>query len=73
MAANSKRIDARFLGPIIDTRYVQLKDGRRVQQITRDGYTWITPATIDVMTLSEDEKCELIDALRPHPQDPSQR
>lgn len=56
--------DNAHIGPITDIRFVQLVDGRKILQHSRDGQIWETPQTVDVRTLSEDEKADIIEALR---------
>lgn len=66
-----------LIGNIIDARFVALKDGRRILQISRGNDEWQTPGVIAVDALSEEEREELLEALGAQrdttAQDPSQR
>lgn len=35
-----------FKGPIIDVRFIEVADGRKMMQITRDGRNWIMPPLV---------------------------
>lgn len=53
----------RFIGPITQLRFVQLVDGRKILQFAREGEYWQTPETVDVRSLDEAAKGEIIAAL----------
>lgn len=54
---------SRFTGPIIDIRYVQLVDGRRIMQVARQPNDWETPVTVPVQSLSDEERDEMARTL----------
>ena len=39
-----------FKGPIIDVRFIEVADGRKMMQITRDGRNWIMPPLVKQST-----------------------
>lgn len=55
-----------FPGPIIAIRFVQLVDGRRILQYSRMPNVWDTPETIDVRSLNDDERDEVLETLAAH-------
>lgn len=63
--------EASFSGPIIDIRFVQLADGRKILQYSRMPNVWDTPETVDVRALSEGERDEIFQAIAYH--DPNYR
>lgn len=52
-----------FKGPIQDVRFVKLVDARTVMQYQAADGTWITPPVVDVMTLSQNERYEIQQAI----------
>lgn len=60
-------------GPIIDIRYVQLVDGRRIMQIARSPEKWQTPPTVMVQSLDDSERDEINEVLAAARNDPNLR
>ena len=53
---------------IIDARFVELPDGRKILQLERslwggEGHEWITPRLVQLDTLRDSEQDELFGAL----------
>ncbi len=58
---------AKFNGPVLDIRFVQLRDGRKIMQYSRMPNVWDTPATVDILSLSPDEQDEIREVLAHDP------
>jgi hypothetical protein len=53
----------KFPGPIIDVRFIQLRDGRKIMQYSKMPGVWDTPETVDILSLQPDQQDEIREVL----------